>query len=159
MISQLGPASDQRAAFISQGSGQPPAPGALRPSPSSQNIPAVGKSQQDGAFRMPQPPGRCHSPGPCPGGTCCRAHAGSWMCRERRGCVWCPQGHPAPLSHISIPVRNASSHLEHPTETAETCFVLPAREVFLFSAVAVSVFPCGGGCPHACARCADSLTH
>lgn len=131
-ISQLGPASDQRAAFISQCSGQPPAPGAPRPSPRSQNIPAVSKSQRrlqdaSASWALPQPRSvSCGHVLLCTRWELDRQEAHGDVCGVRRATLF--------PSQISIPVRNAPSHVEHPTETAEMSFLSPARGSFpLFS--------------------------
>lgn len=150
LISQLGPASDQRAAFISQCSGQPPAPGAPRPSPRSQNIPAVGKSQQhlqdaSASWALPQP------------------QSVSWghvlLCTR-----WELQGVHGDVcgvcrvalfsSQINILVQNTSSHMEHPTGTAKMSFLSPARGSFAL------FFPRGSECvPAVHTSVRDVLTH
>lgn len=109
--------------------GIPPAPGALQPPPCSQNIPAAGKSQQhlqdaSASWALPQP--RSVSWGhvlPC---TCWELDL-----REAHGDVCGICRVTLFPSQISVPGGNASSHVEHPTKTPQTCFLSPAREVFL----------------------------
>lgn len=117
------------------------------------------RAKANSTCRTPRPPGHSHSPGPCPGGTCCPAHAGSWISGKRTGMCVVSVESPCspPKSAFQEGMRPAMWSIPPRHHKRVFCHQ-QGKFSFVFS-VAVSVFPCGGGCPHACARCADSLTH
>lgn len=105
-------------------------------------------------------PGAPTAPGRVPGARAAVHTLGAGSAGRRpRGCVWCLQSHPAPLPNQ----RSGTGYIQppgasHRDSRNEFSVAKKGKFSFVFPA-AVSAFPCGGGCPHACERCADSLTH
>lgn len=141
LISQLGPASDQRAAFISQGSGHPPDTRGTAATTVLPKYPKISprrvKPRHGGSASW-----ALAQPQPVSGDTSGRATQGA----EPPGmCVVAVE------PPCSLPDPHPATGSTPPRQ--QKCVFCLQQGKFSF------VFPCGGGCPPACAPCADSLTH